>query len=95
MSPKYISTYGEWKEVSTAVKKEEVAKETTDDTKADTVEFDLNRDSVVDKKDASIAGKVLNATKVKKPRAKKAKKVIEPAIEPAIESSKESDTNSK
>lgn len=75
--PKYISKGGNWKMV--VVKDEPKSTEVEisaeiiaeDETTTYNEELDVNRDGVVDDKDASIAGKVLNAVKGRKGRSKK------------------------
>jgi len=76
--PKFISKGGNWEEVKVTRKEiKESANPVLEDVKAEDIKeepinptHDLNKDGVVDKKDASIAGEVLNAVK-KRGRPKK------------------------
>lgn len=74
--PEYISKGGNWKVVVT----KETPKSTEVEISAEVIaedetityneELDINRDGAVDDKDATIAGKVLNAIKSKKSKKK-------------------------
>jgi restriction endonuclease Mrr len=75
--PEYISRNGEWEVVrvktdkmSTVVDVKPVFEVSMEATET-IAQYDINQDGVVDEKDASLAAKVLNNAKKRKPRKKK------------------------